>query len=32
MDDVILICPKDSVPKIKQFVQNLGGTDYEHLV
>lgn len=32
MDDVILICPKDSVPKIKQFVQNLSGTDYEHLV
>lgn len=32
MDDVILICPKDSVPKIKKFVQNLNGTDYEHLV
>ncbi len=32
MEDVILICPKDSVPKIKKFVQNLGGTDYEHLV
>lgn len=32
MDDVVLICPKDSVPKIKQFVQSLGGTDYEHLV
>ena len=31
MDDVILICPKDSVPKIKQFVQNLNGTSYEHL-
>jgi len=31
MDDVILICPKDSVPKIKKFVQNLDGTDYEHL-
>jgi mannose-1-phosphate guanylyltransferase len=31
MDDVILICPKDSVPKIKKFVQNLNGTDYEHL-
>jgi mannose-1-phosphate guanylyltransferase len=32
MDDVILICPKVSVPKIKKFVQNLSGTDYEHLV
>lgn len=32
MDDVILICPKDSVPKIKKFVQSLNGTDYEHLV
>ena len=32
MDDVILICPKASVPKIKKFVQNLNGTDYEHLV
>jgi mannose-1-phosphate guanylyltransferase len=31
MDDVILICPKDSVPKIKKFVQNLSGTSYEHL-
>ncbi|HWY79479.1 MAG TPA: sugar phosphate nucleotidyltransferase [Candidatus Sulfotelmatobacter sp.] len=31
MDDVILICPKDSVPKIKKFVQSLNGTDYEHL-
>ncbi len=31
MEDVILICPKDSVPKIKKFVQNLSGTDYEHL-
>jgi mannose-1-phosphate guanylyltransferase len=32
MDDVILICPKDSVPKIKKFVQSLNGTSYEHLV
>ena len=32
MDDVILICPKNSVPKIKKFVQNLDGTSYEHLV
>lgn len=31
MDDVILICPKGSVPKIKKFVQNLSGTSYEHL-
>lgn len=31
MEDVILICPKDSVPKIKKFVQNLDGTSYEHL-
>lgn len=31
MNDVVLICPKDSVPKIKKFVQNLSGTDYEHL-
>lgn len=32
MDDVLLICPKDSVPKIKKLVQGLKGTDYEHLV
>jgi mannose-1-phosphate guanylyltransferase len=32
MDDVILICPKNSVPKIKEFVKNLNGTSYEHLV
>lgn len=31
MDDVVLICPKASVPKIKKFVQNLSGTTYEHL-
>lgn len=31
MDDVVLICPKGSVPKIKKFVQNLSGTSYEHL-
>lgn len=31
MDDVILICPKDSVPKVKKFVKNLSGTSYEHL-
>ncbi len=32
MDDVILICPKGSVPKIKTFVKGLNGTDYEDLV
>lgn len=32
MEDVILICPKGSVPKIKTFVKNLDGTSYEHLV
>lgn len=32
MDDVILICPKGSVPKIKTFVKGLDGTTYEHLV
>lgn len=31
-NDVILICPKKSVPKIKQFVESLNGTDQEHLV
>ncbi len=29
--DVTLICPKDSVPKIKKFVEKLNGTDLEHL-
>lgn len=29
--DVILVCPKKSVPKIKKFVENLAGTDNEHL-
>jgi mannose-1-phosphate guanylyltransferase len=29
--DVVLICPKDSVPKIKKFVQELEGTEHEHL-
>lgn len=32
MDDVVLICPKDSVPKIKTLVKSLDGTSYEHLV
>ncbi len=31
MDDVILICPKNSVPKIKEFVASLKGTEHEHL-
>lgn len=30
-DDVILICPKNSVPKIKKFVNSLKGTEHEHL-
>ena len=29
--DVILICPKESVPKIKKFVASLKGTEHEHL-
>lgn len=29
--DVVLVCPKDSVPKIKKFVQKLEGTEHEHL-
>lgn len=30
-DDVLLVCPKTSVPKIKKFVEKLRGTDHEHL-
>jgi mannose-1-phosphate guanylyltransferase len=30
-DDVLLICPKTSVPKIKKIVENLDGTTHEHL-
>ena len=30
--DVLLVCPKSSVPKIKKFVENLDGTSHEHLV
>ena len=30
-DDVLLICPKDSVPKIKKLVENLAGTEHEDL-
>lgn len=31
-DDVTLICPKTSVPKIKKLVESLQGTSNEHLV
>lgn len=30
-EDVILVCPKSSVPKIKKLVENLSGTPNEHL-
>jgi len=30
-DDVIMVCPKNSVPKIKQLVEELKGTEHEHL-
>lgn len=30
-DDVVLICPKKSVPKIKKLVNSLSGTSHEHL-
>lgn len=30
-DDVVLICPKTSVPKIKKLVEGLAGTPHEHL-
>jgi len=30
-DDVILICPKTSVPKIKKLVESLQGTEHEDL-
>ncbi len=30
-EDVLLICPKDSVPKVKKFVTDLKGTEHEHL-
>ncbi len=29
--DVVLICPKTSVPKIKKLVESLAGTPHEHL-
>ncbi len=31
-EDVLLVCPKGSIPKIKKFVENLTGTDHEHLI
>lgn len=30
-DDVLLVCPKDSVPKIKKLVESLEGTEHELL-
>jgi hypothetical protein len=30
-DDVLLVCTKDSVPKIKQLVESLKGTEHEDL-
>jgi len=30
-DDVILVCPKGSVPKIKKLVESLEGTEHENL-
>lgn len=30
-DDVVLVCPKKSVPKIKKLVESLSGTEYEEL-
>ena len=30
-DDVLLICTKDSVPKIKKLVESLSGTEHENL-
>lgn len=29
--DVVLVCPKESVPKIKKFVESLAGTEHESL-
>ncbi len=30
-DDVVLVCPKTSVPKIKKLVEGFVGTEHEHL-
>jgi mannose-1-phosphate guanylyltransferase len=31
-DDVLLVCPKNSVPKIKKLVEGMNGTEHEDLV
>ena len=31
-DDVVLVCKKSSVPKIKKLVESLQGTEHEHLM
>jgi mannose-1-phosphate guanylyltransferase len=31
-DDVLLVCPKNSVPKIKKIVEKLKGSAFDHLV
>jgi hypothetical protein len=30
-EDVLLVCPKNSVPKIKKLVESLSGTEHESL-
>jgi mannose-1-phosphate guanylyltransferase len=30
-DDVLMVCKKTSVPKVKKLVENLNGTEHEHL-
>ena len=30
-DDVLLVCPKNSVAKIKKLVESLSGTEHENL-
>jgi mannose-1-phosphate guanylyltransferase len=30
-DDVLLVCTKNSVPKIKKLVESLAGTEHEKL-
>lgn len=30
-DDVLLVCHKNSVPKIKKLIESLAGTEHEHL-
>ncbi len=30
-DDVLLVCKKSSVPKVKKFVESLQGTEHDHL-